>query len=43
MNSFWKMEARGALALMIFLGVAGSTGLGGVRAQDAARPKKVVF
>ena len=44
MNSFWKMEARGALALMILLGVAGSTaGLVGVRAQDAARPKKVVF
>ena len=44
MNSFWKMEARSALALMILLGVAGTTaGLGGVRAQDAARPKKVVF
>ena len=44
MNSFWKMEARGALALMILLGVAGSTaGLGSLRAQDAARPKKVVF
>lgn len=44
MNSFWKMEARGALALMILLGLTGSmAGLGGVRAQEAARPKKVVF
>ena len=44
MNSFWKMVARGALALMVLLAVAGSmAGLGGVRAQDAARPKKIVF
>ena len=40
MNSFWRMVARCALALVILPGIAGSTsGLGGVRAQDAARPK----
>src|SRR4051812_14070666 len=38
MNSFWKTVARGALALMILLSVAGV-----VRAQDAAKPKKIVF
>jgi type 1 glutamine amidotransferase len=44
MNSFWRMVARCALALMILPGIAGSTsGLGGVRAQDAARPKTIVF
>src|SRR5688572_11650094 len=41
MTSFWKMEARAALALMILVGVAGSTaGSGGVRAQEAARQKR---
>ena len=39
-----KMVARGSLALMIVLGVTGwMSGLGTVRAQDAARPKKIVF
>jgi len=44
MNSFWRKAARGALALTILVGVAGSTArFGGVFAQDAARPKKIVF
>jgi len=44
MNNFWKIVPRGALALMVLIGIAGSmTGLGVVRAQDAARPKKIVF
>src|SRR5436190_1703533 len=44
MNSFWKMAARGALALTILLGIAGwMAGSGGVHAQGAAKPKKIVF
>ena len=37
------MVARGALALMFLLSVGSIAGLGGVRAQDAAQPKTIVF
>ena len=43
MNSFWTLVARGALALMILLGAGSVAVFDGVRAQDAARSKKIVF
>jgi type 1 glutamine amidotransferase len=43
MNSFWRKMARGALALMFLLGAGAIAGLAGVRAQDPAPPKKIVF